>query len=574
MRSSSIALCLFLLFLIPVSSRAADLVIGPFLQDLRTDGVTVVWETDEPSAGVLEYGETVEYGSGSASGTSKTHHEVRLVGLMPATAFHYRVNVDGQPAGKAGSFVTAPTDTTPFTFLSYGDNRSDHDAHALVVSRMLQHQAPFVINTGDMVSDGPDEEHWLKFFEIEADLVIDTPLFYTIGNHEEEDHEAPEPFIRLLVPPKAAEDHPTYYSFDYSNSHFIVLDGHAEVEAGVNCIFRINAFEECFDEDQMAWLKADLQAANADETVMHVIVITHVGPYSSKKGRSGSAQMRALLPLFAENKVSLIISGHDHYYEHGLTNNGINYVITGGGGAPLYETKGTVGATAYPHKIMVSTSVHNFINVYVAGPQIEVTAYEADGTEIEEFEIGPKPDCVLAQDCEPFETGSCEGEWQCNPNFKCQWVCDQAKSCITPDECGDPPGDRCEGQWECLDNTCQWMCDTEPDCVSDDDCMGRAGLSECQDGYFACMDGMCEWTCPPVGEVDEKAPEDGGMVEDAAEPDVEAISQDLGGGNVGGGTCSLGNGTGSAGVLVILLLAGLVMRLTFRPGSPSYTGRR
>ena len=533
---------------------AATLTKGPYLQDLRQDGLVVVWETDTSSAGVLEFGLTAEYGTASASSPGDTHHEVRLTGLAAATEYHYRINVDGQPSGKVGSFVTAPSDKVPFTFLVYGDTRSDHNAHALVVSRMMQHQGAFIINTGDMVGSGEVEEDWDTFFEVEADQIRNTVLWPTIGNHEEDNGEAPPPYLRLLVPPESGEDHPTYYSFDYSNSHFIVLDQHAEVEVSVNCIFRIQAFEECLSEAQFAWLKEDLGAANADPDVDHVFIITHIGPYSSKKGRSGSAQMRALLPMFADNKVSMILSGHDHYYEHGLTSNGLQYVITGGGGAPLYETQGTVGATPYPHKILVSTSVHNFQTIYVAGKHLDVVSYEADGSELDAFQIGPKPECVSADDCLPYDTGSCEGEWSCNANLECQWVCDAPKSCITGDECGEPPGDRCQGQWECLDNTCQWACNPEPDCVKDEDCLGRDGLTDCEMGYFACVNDMCEWTCPPIREEDTGPV----IVPDTSIVVDSGLAPDPGAGGDGGGTCSQGGApvpVGGLSLLFVLMLA-------------------
>ena len=40
--------------------------------------------------------------------------------------------------------------------------------------------------------------------------------------------------------------------------------------------------------------------------------------------------------LFAEFKVDAVFSGHEHYYER-RTVDGIFYIITGGGGAPIYD---------------------------------------------------------------------------------------------------------------------------------------------------------------------------------------------------------------------------------------------
>lgn len=541
MRSSFFLFVALFAVIASTEAGAATLTKGPYLQDLRQDGLVVVWETDTASEGTLEYGLTDGFGTDSASGSTGTHHEVRLTGLDAATEYFYRVKVDGQPAGQMGSFVTAPSDKVPFTFLAYGDTRSDPAAHALITATMMQHQAAFIIHTGDMVASGEVEADWDGLFTVEADQFRNTVFWPVIGNHEEHDGEAPPPFIRLLVPPESAEAHPTYYSFDYSNSHFIVLDGHVAVESGVECTFRIMAFEECFSQAQMTWLEADLAAANADPGIEHVFVIVHVGPYSSKSGRSGSAQMRALFPLFAESKVAMVISGHDHYYEHGMSSNRMHYVITGGGGAPLYETKGPEGHVVYPHEILVSTSVYNFQSIFVDGQKIEVVSYEADGSVLESFEVEPRAVCTLPADCETEQEGVCEGEWICNGNQRCQWLCVVAKPCFTEAECGDPPGDRCPGNWECLNSTCAWVCDAEPDCVEDDDCLGRDGLTDCEKGFYSCLNGMCEWTCPPIREDDTGAMPDQGIAPDA-------------GTGTGGGNCSQGGSTPVGGLFLTLSL--------------------
>jgi len=43
-----------------------------------------------------------------------------------------------------------------------------------------------------------------------------------------------------------------------------------------------------------------------------------------------------LVPLFEKYGVGAVFSGHDHNYQRVLYN-GIEYVVTGGGGSPLYD---------------------------------------------------------------------------------------------------------------------------------------------------------------------------------------------------------------------------------------------
>ena len=480
------------------AAQGATLTKGPYLQAIRTTGVVVAWETDAVSTGALAYGQGPDLGGMTPTTASGTHHSVALDGLPSGTLHHYRVQVDGAPTGEPGTFVTLPVGQAAFSFLAYGDNRSDHGSHAAVIDSMLQHPADFVVNTGDMVSSGEVEADWQHFFEIEAPLLRHTALFPVIGNHEEDEGAAPPPYERLLLPPSLLPDGSgtlTYYSFWVANSHFIVLDHHVAVDPEYICILKVLDWDTCFNAAQMDWLETDLAAAAAKPSIDHVFVFVHPGPYSSKPGRSGSAQMRALLPLFAESKVKLVVSGHDHYYEHGVSGNGVHYIISGGGGAGLYETD-PGNNILNPHEVLVSSSVYNFIKVSVAGPNVKVDAYEGDGSILETFEIGPKPDCLIPGDCVGGQEGACEGHWTCDAAYECQWICDGPPTCDAIEDCGEAPEDApCEGAWDCLEGGCAWVCTPTAECDLDEDCADKPALNDCFGGHHVCSDGDCEWRC-------------------------------------------------------------------------------
>ena len=101
-------------------------------------------------------------------------------------------------------------------------------------------------------------------------------------------------FARHLPDYVGLPDDRYYFSFDHGPVHFIVLDGY--VNAEVVCVQEEELVNDCFDEVQLEWLEGDLKAARERPEIHYVFVVTHVGPYSSKDGRSGSAQMRLLLP--------------------------------------------------------------------------------------------------------------------------------------------------------------------------------------------------------------------------------------------------------------------------------------
>ena len=113
-------------------------------------------------------------------------HVVRIDGLLPATRYTYSLTVAEHPAGAKGSFTTAPLadSKAPFSFLVYGDNRTDDTAHAAIVRAMLDMPSDFIVNTGDLVQDGASEANWQSFFDIEAPLIRDRNVFACVGNHE------------------------------------------------------------------------------------------------------------------------------------------------------------------------------------------------------------------------------------------------------------------------------------------------------------------------------------------------------------------------------------------------------
>ena len=118
------------------AALAATLVKGPYLQNLTTDGVTVMWETDEPASGRVEYGAKGNLDRRAEAKPDRRIQEVRLTGLEPERAYAYRVVV-GQTQAGPFEFRTAVKRNTPYRFAVYGDNRSHPDVYAAVVALLF-----------------------------------------------------------------------------------------------------------------------------------------------------------------------------------------------------------------------------------------------------------------------------------------------------------------------------------------------------------------------------------------------------------------------------------------------------
>ncbi len=515
------------------SALAASLVVGPYLQAPRPDGVVVAWETDQPSTGaVLVQTEGAAVLRIDASGLA-TRHEVSVAGLPPASFHRYRVLVDEQPQGEPGVLVTLPLVGDPLTFAVFGDTRSDADAHAACIAALGQHPIDFAVHTGDLVGSGEIEAEWTEFFRLEAPLIREVPIFPVVGNHDEDGGELTAPYLRLFVPPPSGREHEATYSFRAGNAHFVVLDSQTSVLPEFICTQVILWWDACLDEAQRAWLEADLAAAAADPTVEHVFVFAHEGPYSSKPGRSGWAELRWLLPWFAQNKVSAIFSGHDHLYEHGRSVNGLEYVVSGGGGAPLYESVPEESIEEHPREVLRTEVTYNFQIVEVEGADVRVRTYECDGSLLEAFELRAAAPCAEADDCEGGAAGTCPGDWACDQG-RCRWACDDEPECVAAPMCAHREPGQGPGRWACVKGACAW----EP---------GAAAEVE-------------------PAEADARNPE---PASETADPGREASSPEASAAEIGepapeptsagGGSCALSSWRGAQSLLPMLLGAALVL---------------
>ena len=392
----------FLVLVLLPSQALAGIIRGPYLQDVRTDRITVVAETSGMSACRLEWGFWGEgFGHEKPMITEGRHNEVVLDGLDPSTCYNYRI-VCGLRQSPDSTFCTAPLPGESFSFVIFGDTRSNHDIHAAVARAIQAEGVDFFINTGDLVSEGALEEDWDHFFEVEKELLLETPLFPVIGNHDEDGGNV-DIYTRLFAPPTDSSGSERYYAFTYGNTRFIILDNQS---VGLGR-----------PEDHTAqgdWFASELEAVSRDESIEHTFVLAHENMYSAKEDRDGDEGLRLWRDEMLEKGVDWVFSGHDHHYVRGVADNGLPFIVTGGGGAGLYDlreecqTHGEpIQAENYgwlpepgfnPYTIYYSLMVNHYIRVDINGPIFSACAKQVDGETFVRFTYGqapklPEPGC-------------------------------------------------------------------------------------------------------------------------------------------------------------------------------------
>ena len=358
---------------------AAKVVKGPYLTGLSESGVEVRFELDGLSAAAVEVkpdkpdaGAPHRFEDGAATDM----HIVRVGGLAPSSRYGYVVRVAGKSVG-TGTFVTAPRPGSgaSLMFLVDGDNRSDPTAHAAVVRAMAAAPGDFLINTGDMVEDGGRPEDWQTFFDTEAALLRNRALFVAIGNHELYDDRAGANFAR-------------YFGFSERGSP---PRPYGTVRLGNVRFFFLNAMHDWSSGEERQWLERELTSADSEEGLVWRMAVMHQAPASSGP-HGGNPMMKDahVTELLGRHGVDLILAGHDHLYERGETDS-VKYVISGGGGAPLYRIA---------HKVAESRkdeSAYHFLEVTVDDHAVKVVALRLDGSVIEQ--------CGFAR----------AGDWDCDP---------------------------------------------------------------------------------------------------------------------------------------------------------------
>jgi len=369
----------FLALLAPLSatSRAHTLVGGPFLTDLTPTEVTVSWETKYLSSGRVD----VRFPGGTrtfrSDGERRTMHHVRLTELPPDTECRYTVHLDGE-ALREYPFRTAPLLSRTFRFAAYGDSQERHGGrHGKVADAILTHRPNFVLHSGDYTMRATRSDWASEFFRPASNLLASVPIVAAPGNREA----GSLAFRDYFVAPSS----PTWRSWRYASLEAFVLDTNEDL---------------LLDSPQHTWLGQALAASKAHWKV----VVFHHPLYSSSRHGSDETLRCALMPLFLEHGVDLVMVGHDQCYERTLPigtgeqpeRNALFHVVSGGGGGSIYNV--------YP-KIWTakSRSSHHYCIVDVTDSKLTITAYNLDGDAFDTATLtksGNKPRCTDAMAAE------------------------------------------------------------------------------------------------------------------------------------------------------------------------------
>ncbi|OMD65195.1 hypothetical protein BSK48_23760 [Paenibacillus odorifer] len=240
-------------------------------------------------------------------------HKAEASGLKADTKYYFRVGDKALGLWSAvGTFETAAK-TGAFTFIDLADTQAKTEDEAILSGETMAKalttfpNAEFVAINGDIVDTGTNESQWNWLLGHSQDTLLNTTIVPVAGNHEDKANAFYEHY-NIKEAPGSATETGAYYSYDYSNAHFVVLNTNENSDEFAN-----------FSQAQLDWMKADVKAAKA-AGAKWIIVAMHKGPYTTSnhatdKDIMGTNGERAkVAPMMAELGIDLVLQGHDHIY--------------------------------------------------------------------------------------------------------------------------------------------------------------------------------------------------------------------------------------------------------------------
>ncbi len=341
--------------------------------------------------------------SAKAAGVNHTWVE----GLEPDTEYRYRIVVDGRLWGEGElwdwqldadgptpsertydlRFRTHPAGDAPVpvAFLAFGDygvgiTNGEAGRRQQGVARTLEklsasHPVRFLVGLGDNIYHGEedalaqsgdeDDDWYLTYYEPYRYLIDHLPMYPTAGNHDGADEESSDDraqladnfhidtrFGRRVAQGRASLDPGLFYALRVGGLvEMVCVDTSWGEEEGVH------DFE---DERAKRWLEEVLppDGGSGPSPTWRIPFCHHpaycAGPHHENMG----AQIEHVVPLYRRSGVRLVLSGHEHNFQHGHVD-GIDYIVSGAGGKlqedpPFrWDDGGTTRWASEPHCLLV-----------------------------------------------------------------------------------------------------------------------------------------------------------------------------------------------------------------------------
>lgn len=222
-------------------------------------------------------------------------------------------------------------ESAKFSFVAIGDAESYKENTGFngelveVLQKSRKYNPDFALFTGDIISasGANDNENKSRINNLKTTVQESYNNYYLVfGKHDIEcGTTCIDYWLEIFFGAQTSngQERVLYHSFDYLNTHFVLLSTDYPKNHSV-------------DEIQLQWLEDDLSQNSKPNT----IVVQHIPPVTFfKKSTKMCHDMscddetrQKLLALFKKHNVDLVISGHEHAFDHKIVD-GIDFVLSG-----------------------------------------------------------------------------------------------------------------------------------------------------------------------------------------------------------------------------------------------------
>ncbi len=352
---------------------------GPLVQLTGAEGVTLVWYLTRPTACTLQVNVDGEMRSVPSTALG-VRHMARVEGLAPGRDYPYKILAGARSLTTDLSFRTSRNPDEPFAFIVFGDSGRGTRAQYLLaaVMRTTVPAADFLLQSGDVVyPNGARADYEERFFAPYRHLIAAINIWPSLGNHDLGDDGTAAAYREVFeLPDNGPAGVPAEgnYWFDYASARLAVVDS--------------NLDEVTLRDHVAPWLHAVL----ADPTPRWKFVVLHHPPYTGGKYKPDERIQRTLVPVLEATGVDLVFNGHDHNYQRTWPlrggqvvepGQGVVYVITGAGGATLYEAR-----PPRPAYVAALDDQHwSFTHVSIDEGELRLRQIALDGSVLDEWRL-------------------------------------------------------------------------------------------------------------------------------------------------------------------------------------------
>ncbi|TWT45946.1 Alkaline phosphatase precursor [Phycisphaerae bacterium RAS1] len=378
-------------FILPVR-----IVEGPLVQGADGDQATLIWYTNRHVHCDVRAGD-----SGAPLQRAEvdgTRHRIRLTGLPRDKDQRYEVLCESRVLHKAALKSVQPA-ATAFGFIVFGDSGRGSSEQYRLAQRMEElagsdARVKFLLHTGDLVYGAGQRSDYRDRFFAPYRRLIDRLCFWpSLGNHDVSEPNPAQAYREVFELPEngpAGLTPEENYWFDFGSARIVVADTNlAEAELAARVA---------------PWMASAFAAA--PHAIRWRFAVFHhppytVGPHVKDESRPGIE--RVMVPAIQAAGVDIVFCGHDHLYqrtrplwngvptgqeavssapapaagERGAEGRGVVYIVSGAGGAKLYEAAPAASRPAYFEKVI--DNIHSFTHVAIDGATLHLRQISVNG---------------------------------------------------------------------------------------------------------------------------------------------------------------------------------------------------